>query len=146
MCSIELLIERAAPRFLSDPLDEVVSNTPTNSSPEVTMSTITFAPHASFQPRSVRLTRRGRLVVFTFGVLLAFALGVWFAAGSTATRDSGVEQVEIVSVAPGETLWDIASDATDGNVGDMVHRIQDMNSLDSSMVYAGQKLRVPTDG
>jgi hypothetical protein len=109
------------------------------------MSTITFAP----QITPVRLTRRGRLVVFTFGVLLAFALGVWFAVGSVATQESGVEQVEIVTVAPGDTLWDIASDAAavtgEGNVGDMVARIKDMNSLDSSMVYAGQSLRIPTE-
>ncbi|KAA1419223.1 LysM peptidoglycan-binding domain-containing protein [Nocardioides humilatus] len=113
------------------------------------MSTITFAPHVSYSRPTVRLTRRGRLVVFGFGVLLAFAMGVWFAAGSTATQDAGVEQVEIVTVAPGETLWDVASDAVantgEGNVGDMVARIQDMNSLDSSMVMAGQKLRVPTE-
>jgi Tfp pilus assembly protein FimV len=115
------------------------------------MSTITLAPRASYQPRpvrTVRLTRRGRLVVFAFGVLLAFALGVWFAAGSVATQESGVEQVDVVTVAPGDTLWDIASDAaeaTGGSTGDMVDRIQDMNSLDSSMVYAGQKLRIPTE-
>lgn len=113
------------------------------------MSTITIAPQVSYQPRSVRLTRRGRLVVFTFGVLLAFALGVWFAAGSVATQEGGVEQVEVVTVAPGDTLWDIAADAAaatgDGDVGEMVARIQDMNSLDSSMVYAGQDLRIPTE-
>ena len=74
------------------------------------MSTITLDPQLSFQRRSVRLTRRGRLVVFAVGVLLAFALGVWLAAGSVATHEAGVEQVEIVKVAPGETLWDIAAD------------------------------------
>ena len=108
------------------------------------MSTITLAPSVTYRPRPVRLTRRGRLVVFLFGVLLAFALGVWFAAGSVATQERGV-----VTVAPGETLWDIASDAVaatgEGDVGDMVARIQDMNSLDSSMVLAGQELRVPTE-
>jgi hypothetical protein len=118
------------------------------------MSTITLAPRPSLVepvetgPRSVRLTRRGRLLVFGLGVLLAFALGVWFAAGSVATKDGGVQQVEVVTVAPGETLWDIASDAAadaGGSTGAMVDRIEDMNSLDSSMVYAGQKLRVPTE-
>ncbi len=118
------------------------------------MSTMTLAPHrpsmvAPVPTRSVRLTRRGRLVVFGFGVLLAFALGVWFAAGSVATQEAGVEQVEVVTVAPGETLWDIAAEAVattgEGNVGDMVERIQDMNSLDSSMVNAGQTLRVPAE-
>jgi len=111
------------------------------------MSTITFAPQVSYRP--VRLTRRGRLVVFAFGVLLAFALGVWFAAGSVATHEAGVEQVEVVTVAPGDTLWDIASDAAattgESNVGDMVDRIKSLNSLDSSMVYAGQTLRIPTE-
>ncbi|MEZ0578126.1 LysM peptidoglycan-binding domain-containing protein [Nocardioides sp. MH1] len=114
------------------------------------MSTLTLAPHVSYsRPTSVRLTRRGRLVVFGFGVLLAFALGVWFAAGSVATQEAGVEQVQVVTVAPGETLWDIASDAVDvtgdGDVAGMVARIKDMNSLDSSVVYAGQDLRVPTE-
>jgi nucleoid-associated protein YgaU len=77
------------------------------------------------------------------------ALGVWFAAGSVATKEGGVEQVDVVTVAPGETLWDIASEAAaaagEGDVGDMVDRIQEMNSLDSSLVYAGQKLRIPTE-
>ena len=113
------------------------------------MSTITFTPQISFERSSVRLTRRGRLVVFAVGVLLAFALGVWLAAGSVATDEAGVEQVEVVTVAPGETLWDIAADAVavtgEGDVGDMVERIREMNSLDSSMVLAGQTLRVPTD-
>ncbi len=113
------------------------------------MSTITFSPQVSYRPSAIRLTRRGRLVVFGIGVLLAFALGVWFAAGSVATHEAGVEQVEVVTVAPGETLWDIASDAAastgSGSTGDMVARIQDMNSLDSSMLYAGQQLRVPTE-
>lgn len=113
------------------------------------MSTATLVPQVSYQPRPVRLTRRGRLVVFAVGVLLAFALGVWFAAGSVATQEGGVEQVDVVTVAPGETLWDIASDAAaatgEGDVGDMVDRIQEMNSLDSSLVYAGQKLRIPTE-
>src|SRR5215213_10182870 len=104
------------------------------------MSTITFSPQVSYQPRAVRLTRRGRLVVFAFGVLLAFALGVWFAAGSVATHEAGVEQVDVVTVAS-----DAATATGDGSVGDMVERIQEMNSLDSSMLYAGQELRIPTD-
>lgn len=113
------------------------------------MSTITLAPSVSYAQRPVRLTRRGRLVVFGFGVLLAFALGVWFAAGSVATQEAGVQEVDVVTVAPGDTLWDIAADAAaatgEGDVGDMVARIQEMNSLDSSMVIAGQELRIPTE-
>ena len=116
------------------------------------MSTTTIAPTLQLRPVSrvrpssqVRLTRRGRLTIFLLGLALAFAAGLWLAAGSTATQEQGVAEVEVVTVDPGDTLWDIAAAATDGNVGAMVAEIRDLNSLDSSMVYAGQELRVPLD-
>ena len=93
----------------------------------------------------VRLTRRGRLVVFLLGLALLFGVALWLAAGSAATEEGGTEHFAVVTVDPGDTLWDIAAEATDGNVGDMVEQIRDLNSLDSSMVYAGQQLRVPTN-
>lgn len=114
------------------------------------MSTTIHAPRY-VAPRTphYRLTRRGRLVVLAVGLLAILAVGVWLASGSAATRDSGAPQVEVVTVAPGDTLWGIASDAAaaagEDNVGDMVARIEELNALDSSMVYAGQQLRVPTD-
>lgn len=97
----------------------------------------------------VRLTRRGRIVVIGFGLLLAFVLGVVLAGGSIATSDKGAPEVEVVTVRPGDTLWEIAGDAAtavgSGDVGSMMERIRDLNALDSSVVYAGQDLRVPTD-
>ncbi|UMG93578.1 LysM peptidoglycan-binding domain-containing protein [Nocardioides sp. TF02-7] len=126
------------------------------------MSTTTLAPRtavrtarAAARPSTrrpsagVRLTRRGRVVVFALGVLVAFALGVWFASGSVASQEAGESKAELVTVAPGDTLWaiasDVAADTGEGDVGDVVERIQEMNSLDSGMVYAGQELRVPTE-
>lgn len=94
----------------------------------------------------VRLTRRGRLAVVVLGIGLMFGIGVWLAAGSVATDDHGVVEVEVVTVAQGETLWDIAADAADGgDVRSMMERIQDFNTLDSSMVHTGQELRIPLD-
>ena len=47
-------------------------------------------------------------------------------------------------VGEGETLWDIAATVTtDGDTGAMVERIQRINALDSGMLTAGQKIRVP---
>ena len=126
------------------------------------MSTISIAPHRVAAPRatarpvatparrsgSVRLTRRGRLVVFLLASVVVAAVAVWLAAGSAATRDAGdVTAVTVVTVAPGETLWDIASDVAAGSDDDVrgaMERIQDLNTLDGSVVYAGQQLRVPT--
>ncbi|WP_028656616.1 LysM peptidoglycan-binding domain-containing protein [Nocardioides sp. J54] len=129
------------------------------------MSTISIAPHRvstarvapaarrGAQPRAaaprgqVRLTRRGRVVVFVLGFLVVAALAVAVAAGSAATReDGGAPAVQVVTVAPGETLWDIASGvaaATGGDVRGAMADIQDLNTLDGSMVYAGQQLRIP---
>ena len=119
------------------------------------MSTMTIAPISrpmrSRAGRSqVRLTRRGRLVVLALAFAAVAAVAVWLAAGSAATQEQGSgPQVEVVTVAPGDTLWDIASDAAaatgSGDVRDMMQRIEQLNAIDASVVYVGQELRVPTE-
>ena len=114
------------------------------------MSTMTLNPQlapSAVRAPSLRLTRRGRLVVFAAGLFLVLALGVLWGSGSVATEQSGVgEQTLVVQVEPGDTLYDLAARiTTDGDVNAMVERIEDLNRLESSMLYAGQKLRVPVD-
>ena len=107
------------------------------------MSTITITPSTVHVP-SVRLTRRGRLVVFSVGLLVVLVLGVLWGTGSVATEEAGADQTLVVQVEPGDTLYDLAAQVTtDGDVNAMVEQIEDLNHLDSSVVYAGQKLRVP---
>ncbi len=99
-------------------------------------------------PRSsVRLTRRGRLVVFLAALAVVLLLGVVWGAGSVATEQPGTpEPTRSVQVGPGDTLYAIAADATtDGDVAAMVERIQRLNALDSGMVVVGQDLRVPVE-
>lgn len=127
------------------------------------MSTISIAPHrvttsrAAIRPTarparsaggSVRLTRRGRVVVFLFAAALVAAVAVWLAAGSAADREAdGAPAVDVITVAPGDTLWDIASDSaadTGDDVSGAMERIQQLNTLDGSLVYVGQQLRVPS--
>ncbi len=99
---------------------------------------------------TVRLTRRGRAVVLMLGLVIALAAGVFLGAGSVATERPGTpEPTRIVTVATGDTLWDIAAEAAaatgEDDVRAMVDRIERLNALDSGMVLAGQRLRVPTD-
>jgi hypothetical protein len=115
------------------------------------MSTLTIAP--AFRPvavsrtrrSTVRLTRRGRLVVFLFSLVLAFAIGIMVAAGSVATGEPGTaEPTRVVTVGTGDTLWAIASDlADDGDVRAMMAKIERLNALESGMLSAGQRLVVP---
>jgi LysM repeat protein len=114
------------------------------------MSTLTIEPAfrpVAFAPSGsqVRLTRRGRVVVFLFSLVLAFAIGILVAAGSVATGEAGTpEPTRVVTVGTGDTLWGIASDlADDGEVSAMMQEIESLNALDSGMLAAGQRLVVP---
>jgi len=112
------------------------------------MSTMTLSPSPTIRLRAsqVRLTRRGRLVVLVGSLLLLLALGVLWGGGSMATGEAGADATLVVQVAPGDTLYDIAARVTsDGDVAATVEEIEDLNRLDSSVVYAGQKLRVPVE-
>ncbi len=95
---------------------------------------------------ALRLTRRGRLVVFLGALLVVLAVGFALASGSVATERPGTpEPTRVVMVGPGDTLWDLASDLADGgDVRSMMAHITRLNALDSGMVVVGQELRVPT--
>ena len=110
------------------------------------MSTIAITP-STFHTPSVRLTRRGRLVVFSVGLLVVLALGVLWGSGSVATEEAGADQTLVVQVEPGDTLYDLAAQVTtDGDVNAMVEQIQELNSLDSAVLEVGQRIRVPAEG
>jgi hypothetical protein len=101
------------------------------------------------RPSTVRLTRRGRVTVLVLGLALALAGGIFLGAGSAATERPGAESTRVVQVGTGDTLWEIAAAAAaatgEDDVRAMVDRIEDLNALESGMVLAGQRLRVPTD-
>ena len=94
---------------------------------------------------TVRLTRRGRLVVLGLG--LAVSLGLGFYAASVSTANDHPEQTREVTVQPGQTLWDISSRAAattgSGDVRSMMSHLEAVNHLDSSSLQVGQHLTVP---
>jgi LysM repeat protein len=93
----------------------------------------------------VRLTRRGRVVVFVAALFLVLLAGVLLGGMSVATDEAGTPApTEIVVVDEGDTLWGIAAAiADDGDVRSVMSEIETLNALDSSVVSLGQKLRVP---
>ena len=94
---------------------------------------------------TVRLTRRGRLVVLGLGLAATLGLGLYAATVSTASDHP--EQTRTVTVQPGQTLWDISSRAAaatgSGDVRSMMSHVEAINHLDSSSLQVGQHLRVP---
>ena len=101
------------------------------------------------RPSTVRLTRRGRVTVLLLGLALALAGGIFLGAGSAATERPGAESTRVVQVGTGDTLWAIAADAAaatgSDDVRSMVTRITHLNALESGMVLAGQRIRVPVE-
>jgi len=122
-------------------------NSPTMTRPLPAVRTVRPVPTARpvRATGTVRLTRRGRLVVFGSMLMLLLVLGVVWGSGSVATLHPGTPvPTRIVVVAPGDTLFGIAAGvAKDGQVGEMVEQLQQMNGLDDPMLQVGQHLRVP---
>jgi LysM repeat protein len=112
-----------------------------------TLSTFAWQERPATRPGPVRLTRRGRVVVFLVAFVAVLALGIALGTQSFAGETPGTpEPTRVVMVGSGETLWAIAADAAgDGDVRAMVDRIEELNALDSAMVQAGQRLRVPVE-
>ena len=118
------------------------------------MSTLSISPAfvsgPARKPRlvrssTVRLTRRGRIVVLLAALAAAVVVMISLGGWATASFDKGnPEPVRTIEVQPGDTLYGIAGEiAEPGEVREMVHRIEQLNSLSGSGLDAGQKLAVP---
>ena len=114
-----------------------------NASPAKTLINQGFVAN----PSGVHLTRRGRLartlLVLSLAVVLASAFGL--NAGANTSDQAGDPTAFIqVTVAPGDTLWSLATRLADGgDVRALIDEIASVNSLASAEVQAGQKLRIP---
>ena len=124
------------------------------------MSTIAFTPMGlPTTPRSadaavrpaprLKITRRGRLVL---AALLAAPIAVVLAfsalasapaqAGSTASTTSFAH----ITVAPGESLWELAAwIAPEADPRQVVSDLVALNQLSTTEVQPGQRLAIPTE-
>ncbi len=100
----------------------------------------------------LRLTRRGKLVLIGFPLVLLAALLLSLAGffnspakASDSLEDLAVTPAVTVTVQPGESLWAIAgSVAPDRDARDVVADIVQLNNLTAGAVLPGQQLYVPT--
>ncbi|MHA7281294.1 LysM peptidoglycan-binding domain-containing protein [Arthrobacter sp. MDT2-2] len=101
---------------------------------------------------ALTLTRRGRLLLvglpIALGVAALILLGAFLTsqarAGESAPASSSTVEV---SVAAGETLWDLAVQyAPERDPRDVVAEMVELNDLHTSLVRAGQSIAVPAGG
>lgn len=94
--------------------------------------------------RRARVSRRAWLLGLAFALAAGALLFTWL-ADCMATA-SVPTQTTTVSVAPGETLWDVATRlAPDSAPGAVVDRIEELNGVRSSSIVPGLALTVPRD-
>jgi hypothetical protein len=93
----------------------------------------------------VRLTRRGRVVLVCFFVLVTLATSALALRDtSAATNRSGELRYRTVVVSPGQTLWGIARESAPGvDPRITVARIMKFNALSSAVVQPGQEIAIP---
>ena len=96
------------------------------------------------RPATLHLTRRGRLVVLLLGVAIALG-GTLVGTRAAADGPTSAPEVQRYVVAPGDTLWRIASGvARPGeDLRDVVQQIQLLNDMPSASLVAGQQLLLP---
>jgi len=103
---------------------------------------------SSDRPSGIVLNRRGRLARTLVVLSLAIVLGSVVSANAGAGTDAGPSKAGsfiTVTVAPGETIWSLATrmTAAGGDTRGLVSEILEVNSLTSVDVEAGQKIRIP---
>ena len=97
---------------------------------------------------ATHLTRRGRLLVTALTLLLLVAAAVLLTGGMPATagtdRPTAVT-AQRVTVAPGETLWQIAERVAPGtDPRETVAQILELNGLQTAQVQVGTALLLPS--
>jgi len=94
---------------------------------------------------TLRLTRRGRVVIVTLLALLLCAAFLMGRSGASAATDTGARPAYTqTTVQPGETLWAVAkrvAPAHDPRA--LVDEIRSLNHLASGTLTVGQQLLVP---
>lgn len=100
-------------------------------------------PPSEPAPTTWRLTRRG-VVVLTAAVLALGAGLIWLARASAPSPAAASTAPHVVTVAPGDTLWSIATRvAPDTDPRAEVAALQQRNGLTGVNLVPGQVLHVP---
>jgi LysM repeat protein len=92
---------------------------------------------------SVRLTRRGRVLIVLLALGLLLTVG--FAVGRVSSSHAAPAGTATAVVQPGDTLWSIAARvAPERDTRVVISQIRAANHLSSASVQVGQRLVLPS--
>lgn len=92
----------------------------------------------------MRLTRRGRIVVWVVALTAALGTGIFLGGNAFADPVQRPQEILFHAVGTGETLWDIARDhAPQRDPRDVVQEIREVNNMASANLQVGEVLLIP---
>ena len=98
----------------------------------------------SYRRPPLRLTRRGRVVVLAFFVLMASLASAILLATASRADDREAGPAPTVVVQPDDTLWAIATrTAPDRDPYTAMAEIKKLNGIRGYVVHPGQRLQLP---
>ena len=94
---------------------------------------------------SLRITRRGRVVLGLALALPVMAISVFLASsGALAESDAASDDFEYMTVLSGDTLWSIATMISPHeDPRDVVANIISLNQLETASLMPGQEIALP---
>jgi LysM repeat protein len=93
---------------------------------------------------TVRLTRRGRIVLVFTVMMLAVIAGLTVGHGSSLAAARSHQTRHTLIVEPGETLWSVAARiAPHQDPRLVVANLESLNHLSSPAIEAGEQLVIP---
>ncbi|MBX3097961.1 MAG: LysM peptidoglycan-binding domain-containing protein [Salinibacterium sp.] len=112
------------------------------------MSTVVMGHGYSATVPRLRLTSRGRGVLTFLAAAPLVVAALLFALNggvATASLTGSDEPFQYVTVAAGQTMWQIAEEiAPRSDPRDVIAQLVQFNQLSGPDVYAGQELAIPT--
>jgi hypothetical protein len=111
------------------------------------MSTAAIGTHSVLAAPRLRLTKRGRAVLFLLvavPVVIAAVMMVLGGGTAVATGEASNASLQYVTVEAGQSLWQLATElAPTADPREVVSDISHLNQLASSDVQPGQRLAIP---
>lgn len=104
------------------------------------MSTVN---QASLTPAARKLVRKAIVVAIAAASVFGFG-NASFIGGAAANSESSPAQYEYVTIAAGQTLWDLAEElAPNQNPQDWMQDLVNLNGLTSTDLQPGQRIALP---
>lgn len=133
----------AEPEYIDEPCSSLGNVSGSSQIDNVTY--VNFLPAAEPKTR-LRITKRGRRVLVglvAIPLVVAAFIGALNSGGAAATDSVASNDFSYVTIAQGQSLWDLAEEiAPNADARDVVAEIVALNSLEGE-IQPGQKIALP---